>query len=71
MYQAIFQRKLSLGDIRLGGLPMRVRTAPQRDPLDWPCQLLSWELGASILFREIPVDRLIVPCHQLESLQRK
>ena len=63
--------KLSLGDIRLCGRLMWVRTIPQHDPLDWPCQFLSWQLSTSVLFPEIPADCLIVPCHHFECFQRK
>ena len=69
--QPTFERKLPFGDVRLRRLLMRVRTIPQRDSLYWPSQLLSRQLGASVLFPEIPADRLIVPRGHLERLQRK
>lgn len=69
--QHTFERKLPLGDVRLRRFLMRVRTISQRDSLYRPSQLLGRQLGASVLFPEIPADRLIVPRGHLERLQRK
>jgi hypothetical protein len=64
-----FERKLPLGDVRLRGLLMRVRTICQRGPVDWPSQRLRWQLSASLLFPEVAPGCLIVLCGHLERFE--
>lgn len=64
-----FERKLSLCNIRLGGLLMGVCTITQSGPLNRASQLLLGQLGRGILLSEVPADGIIVFSSHFECLQ--
>lgn len=71
MKERTLEGQLSLSDICLRRLLVRVRSIPQSHPLHLSDELLRGQLRARVLLPEVPADRVIVLCGHLERLQRE